>query len=157
MMNNMVDGFTLVSLEDIDIDNFHVKRGEEIYLYGIDSYYYLKYRNTDVFDSVSSRQARLEQFLTLYTDRVMEIAQKNPTFFITLYQVLENYLVTDLTPGELVYLVTEAAFYDSQSVSFLSVPGEEVMGEEFEEFYVDTDAFFPLYLQLFYQKQEGNH
>jgi anionic cell wall polymer biosynthesis LytR-Cps2A-Psr (LCP) family protein len=153
MMTNIVGGFTLVSLEDIDIDDFHVKAGEEISLVGKNAYYYLKYRNTDVFDSVSLRQARQEQFLTLYVDRIVEIARKDPTFFVTVYQVLENYLVTDLTPSEMVYLVTAAAFYDPQSVLFLSVPGEETMGDTFEEFYVDTDAFFPLYLQLFYNKQ----
>ena len=35
-----------------------------------------------------------------------------------------------------------------------TVSGETVMGEEFEEFYVDDDALYDLIIQIFYEEVE---
>jgi hypothetical protein len=51
-------------------------------------------------------------------------------------------------------LVSSLLSYDFSEERMYTVPGETDAGAEYEEYYVDEDAFYDLIIQLFYEKVE---
>ena len=50
--------------------------------------------------------------------------------------------------------VSDLVSYEPDENGMYTVSGETVMGEEFEEFYVDDDALYDLIIQIFYEEVE---
>ena len=98
--------------------------------------------------------------LILYLDAFIPLAkqkiQEDLSFAIDLYDTVERYMVTDIDISEFTYLVTEALGYNFSATNLLTMPGETVMGEEFEEFYVDEKALQDMIMELFYEPVEKN-
>jgi LCP family protein required for cell wall assembly len=153
MVNNTVGGIELESMGDFDEPDFHVKKGDIIDLDGIQAFYYLRSRDTNEFNSVSTRMERQRQYLTLLADKMIQMTKEDITFPKLMYDTLEPYMVTDITIPEFFYLATQVIGYDTGDVEILSVPGEMTVGEKFEEYYIDTDAFYQLFLDLYYNKE----
>ena len=73
-----------------------------------------------------------------------------------LYSALKPMMVTNVTSGEAVYLATELLDYDFGGKNeFRMIEGETVMGEVFEEFYVDEEALYEMVLDIFYEPVDG--
>ena len=70
---------------------------------------------------------------------------------VKLYNEITNYMVTDVSVDEVAYLTSIASGYTFEKEHMYSLTGETVMGEKFEEFYVDEEALYELILQLFYE------
>lgn len=153
-LNDAVGGVELESLDDFVFLDFTVQKGETVRLTGMQAYYYLKYRDISVFESASERLERQKQYLSVFIKQALEKTKWNLTFPLKLYQEIEPYVVTDLDSSEMLYLAFEVAGYDFDEIEILSVPGETVMGEEFEEFYIDEEAFYQMVLSVFYEKVE---
>jgi hypothetical protein len=60
-------------------------------------------------------------------------------------------MVTDFDKSEMLYMALKLIGYSADDIEILSVPGETVMGDEFEEFYVDNDAFYRMFLDIYYR------
>ena len=61
----------------------------------------------------------------------------------------------DITLDEVAYLAPAALDYQfGGEGSFYMLEGETVMGEEFEEFYLDEDALYEMILEIFYEPVE---
>ena len=153
-INDAVGGVELVSMDDFYFPDFTPREGETIRLEGMQAYYYLKYRDITVFESSSERLERQKQYLSAFAKQVLEKTKRNIAFPLKLYQEIEPYVVTNLDSSEMIYLASEVAGYDFDDVEILSVPGETVMGEQFEEFYIDEDAFYQMVLSVFYEKAD---
>jgi len=59
-----------------------------------------------------------------------------------------------LPEEQLPLLLPEVESYEPDENGMYTVSGETVMGEEFEEFYVDDDALYDLIIQIFYEEVE---
>ena len=79
------------------------------------------------------------------------------TFPISLYGVLERYMVTDISVDEVSYLATQAVGYSFDRADMHTLAGETVMGDRFEEFYVDEKALYELILGIFYEDVDEGH
>ena len=62
-------------------------------------------------------------------------------------QKVSDYLVTSV---DFTDLVTELMDYDFSEDQMYTVPGETVMGDQYEEYYVDEDALLNLIMEVFY-------
>ena len=69
-------------------------------------------------------------------------------FVVNTYETVADYIVTDCTPAILSRLETDYREYTLGKV--LSVEGENVLGEEYYEFYADEEKLKDLVLELFY-------
>jgi LCP family protein required for cell wall assembly len=156
-LNDAVGGVTLEVLEDLidEKKDLEMWQGETRTLYGIDAYWYLRYRDTNVFASNDMRLERQKQYLKQLTTTVKEKVKSDFTVAYDLYKVAQKYTVTNLGFADYVRLAAKALKYDfSMEESFYSIPGETVMGEKYEEFEVDQAAFYELVLETFYEKVE---
>ncbi len=150
LLNDAVGGIRLQSLETLDFKEFHAEEGEELYLQGMDAYYYLHNRDTSSFNSAGRRLQRQKQYLTEYAAAVMEALKEDITLPVSLYGTLSRYMVTDISVDEVGYLATQAAGYSLGEIYTLE--GETVMGERFEEFHPDEEALYRLILEVFYEE-----
>lgn len=127
----------------------NLTEGETVTLNGEQAYWYVRYRDCGEFDSASMRLERQEQYVSAYLQKLKEDSSVNVGAAMSLYQAIKDYLVTDV---DFEKLVTELLQYDYNPERMYSVPGETKMSDstEFEEFYVDEDAFYDLIIQVFY-------
>lgn len=148
LLNDLVGGVEVTVLEDV----INLKEGTTILLLDRDAYNYLSYRDIDSFGSADRRLERQKQYLSAYALKAQDAMKKNLILPVKFYNTLRKYMVTDITVDKLSYLVPRILNYDFDSVKFYSMPGETVMGEDYEEFYIDENALYELILQIFYEE-----
>lgn len=153
-INDAVGGVDVTVLEDLTgIDSVLVK-DTQVHLMGQSAFWYVKYRDTNEFASADRRLARQKQYLNSFIGEAKAAAKKDISVAIDLYKAISPQMVTDITVDEVAYLAPILTDYRFDSDSFYMLEGETVMGEQFEEFYVDEDALYELILEVFYEEVE---
>lgn len=153
-INDTVGGVELTVLEDLTKVSKNLKQGQEVTLLGMDAYYYVKYRDTTIFESARGRLARQKQYLGAFAEKFREATKKDLTLPVKLFGELTKYMVTDVTADEVTYLAGTLLDYQFTDDNIHTMSGETVTGEIYEEFYPDKDALKELMLELFYEEVE---
>lgn len=151
-INDAVGGVPVTVLEDLTKRDKSLVKGEKVLLEGESAFWYVKYRDTAVFGSADQRLERQKQYLNGFIGAAKSAVKKNPSAAVSLYQAVSGQMVTDVSIDEVAYLAPLLAEYSFQSDSFYMPEGETVMGDQFEEFYVDEDALYELILDVFYEE-----
>lgn len=152
IINDAVGGVNVEALSDV-MNSRHrtiIKKGDAVHLEGEDAYWYVKYRDTKEFGSADLRLARQKQYLTTFMSQAKAQAKDNIGIVSELYNDLIPYMTTDVTFDEVAYLAPEVIGYTYDESSFHMIEGETVMGEKYEEFYPDEEAFYDLIINIFY-------
>lgn len=150
-INDAVGGVDLVALETIKSGNKVIfKEGQKVHLKGKQATQYLQSRDCDSFESAGRRTERQKQYLLAYADTAKGAVKKDATIFVSLFNTISKYMVTDVTVDEVTYFSTQIADYKLDGDHVFSLKGETRMGDEFEEFYVDEKAMYELILKVFY-------
>ena len=152
ILNDAVGGVTVTVPEDLPAINF--REGEVRFLQNMDVYWYLRARDITSFDSAGRRLERQKQYLAAFFPTAKRAIKKDISLLFRMYEQLKQYMVTDVDVSEMVYLAGAALSLDIEEIRFVSLPGTTVMGESFEEFYLDEEAFTDLLLELFYEEAE---
>ena len=153
-INDMVGGVDLESLENFKAKLGHgeVKKGEKLHLLGDDAVWYIQYRDTDTFDSVSLRQERQKQYIKALVAKVQQYLSDQPMKAISMINAISGNMVSDMNIMTIYSKVQAASSYKAVEEK---IDGETVMGESgFEEFYPDKDALYDLMIRTFYSKQD---
>ena len=74
--------------------------------------------------------------------------EQSENFVVDLYAQMDPYVVTDCSVNVLSGLLQRCADYEMKDI--ISVKGENVLTEEYYEFYADEEALDELILELFY-------
>lgn len=151
-LNDSVGGVTITVPEDMTKVRKTWNEGAEITLTGKDAYTYVRWRDTDVFESSRSRLARQKQYLGAFVKQAKAAVKEDITLPITLYSELSKYMVTDITAEEAAYLAGRLLSYEFKSDAVYTLEGTTRMGEKHEEFYPDADALKDLMIQVFYRE-----
>ncbi|MEZ3433931.1 MAG: LCP family protein [Lachnospiraceae bacterium] len=153
MLNDAVGGVEVTVLQDIAYPNMGVAlfAGETKTLNGNEAYCYLRSRDVDEFDSATVRLRRQEQYITSFMEKARTVIAGDVERATEIYNSVSDYLVTDV---DFVSFVSDLVSYVPDENGIYTVSGETVMGEEFEEFYVDDDVLYDLIIQIFYEEVE---
>ncbi len=151
-INDVVGGVDVTIPEDLAGFNEEFVEGRTLHLMGENAFWYVKYRDTDTFGSADMRLDRQKQYLTGFIDVAKQAVHKEPSVAIDLYQAVKPQMITDVSLDEVAYLAPILAGYSYDAEGFYTLPGETVMGEQYEEFYPDEDAMFEMILEVFYEK-----
>lgn len=155
ILNDCVGGVTLKVMENVPWGSEVIAEGKGniVTLEGMDAYYYLQYRDVEVFDSASLRLARQKQYLNAFAHQAIAETKKDITFPLSVFDALSDYVVTDINASEVTYLATAYIGYSFNVNGIYNLTGETIIGGGgFEEFYVDDDALYDLIIQLFYEE-----
>lgn len=148
-LNDSVGGVEVTVTEDV-IGDTGWTVGDKIILYGSESILYVRYRDTTVFESARLRTIRQKEYLTAFANQAMEQTKKDITLPLRLYQGVQEYIVTDLTLDEILYLAEEISAYDLNEIEIHTMSGETVQGEVYEEFYPNENELRDLLIELYY-------
>lgn len=151
-LNDAIGGVDVVVLEDLTKQNEDWKQGTQVRLEGMDAFWYVKWRDTTVYESARGRLARQKQYLGAFGNKAISATKKDIRLPVALYGKLKDYTVTDITIDEIAYLAGELANYSFDIDAIYTLEGTTEMGEEFEEFYPDKDALKDLMIRLFYRE-----
>ena len=153
-LNDAVGGVDVTVLEDLTRVDSSLKEGEQVHLMGKTAYWYLKSRDVAQFGSADKRLERQKQYLTAFVKKAKEAVEEDFSLVMKMYGQLAPKMVTDISADEAVYLASTALNYRMGGNNFHMIKGETVMGEKFEEFYVDEQALYELILEVFYEEVE---
>lgn len=151
-INDAVGGVDVKVMEDLTVKDKSLVRDAEVHLMGETAFWYVKYRNAEIFGSADMRLERQKQYLQAFIGTAKNAAKKDIGVAFDLYRAIAPMMVTDITLDEVAYLAPSVLDYQfGGEGSFYMLEGETVMGEEFEEFYPDEDALYEMILEIFYK------
>lgn len=151
-INDSIGGVEVTVLDDLTKWDKTLQKGETVHLMGKSAFLYVQRRDTGIFGSAEGRLERQKQYINAFIRKAKEEFKRNPTLPITLFRELNDYMTTDLNVEKAAYLAGMAAGFDFKSTDITKIEGENVMGEEYEEFYVDEAAMYELILDTFYEE-----
>ncbi len=151
-INDAVGGVDVTVPEDLAGFNEDFVEGRSLHLMGENAFWYVKYRDTDIFGSADMRLDRQKQYLTSFIEAAKQAVHKDVSVVIDLYQAVKPQMVTDVSLDKVAYLAPILAEYAYDGDDFHNLQGETVMGEQYEEFYPDEEAMFEMILDVFYEK-----
>lgn len=147
-LNDSVGGVEVTLKSDFTEISPDMKKGATVLLLGDVAYRYLRTRpeetNAERFD-------RQKDYLAAFSVRLREKIKSNVMFVASVYSSVKDYVLTDLSLSEILYVASEAAEMD-MSDEIYSLEGEYVTEGEHAEFYADKWALFRLILSLYYDK-----
>lgn len=153
-INDAVGGVDVTVSGDMAGFNEDFVEGRRLHLMGENAFWYVKYRNTDVFGSADMRLDRQKQYLNGFIDAAKRAVHQDAAAVIDLYQAVKPQMVTNVSLDEAAYLAPILADYAYDEGDFHMLQGETVMGEQYEEFYPDEEAMFEMILDVFYEEVE---
>ena len=140
-------------LEDIILKDqgVNLKKGQTRILTGNEAYAYLRYRDTNSFDSASDRIKRQQQFLVGFMSQIGKATSGGKSSVKNILNSIDKYMVTNI---DFLNLFENFKNFSFDEADMYSMPGQTVMGEKFEEFNIDEDAFYEQVLKVFYEPVE---
>lgn len=151
-LNDAIGGVELEILEDLPKVHKNWTKGTQVKLEGMDAFWYVKYRDTTIFESARGRLARQKQYLGIFGRQAIAATKKDITLPVTLYGKLKDYIVTDISIDEMTYLASELVNYQFDIDEIYTMEGTTIRAEKFEEFYPDKDALRELIIKVFYRE-----
>lgn len=153
ILNDGVGGVTVEVMDDLENQALGVslKKGETVTLNGTEAYVYIRARDINEFDSAGRRLERQNQYLIQLFQKIQSSALANKASVLQMHDKIKDYLVTSI---DFVKLTEDVSDYGFDESHMYSLPGETVMGEVYEEYRVDEDAFYEMILDIFYKEVE---
>lgn len=154
-LNDAVGGVEVTVLQDLDNTsrNVHLVEGETKVLNGDEAYVYCRSRDTEVFNTATLRLRRQEQYLNALIPRMLEQI-RNGADAVGIYKQAEDYLYSNIDFARLADEMKDMEYDSSEGV--LTIPGEVIMGEVFEEFWADEEGLYRLILRVFYDEVDNS-
>lgn len=154
-LNDAIGGVELQALEDIYTDRSTIQEGDNITLIGNDAWSYVKYRDTSKLESNVDRLNRQKQYINAYISKLIPMAKSDFTVATDLIYTAKEYMCSNITTNQLVYIASEIlpTVYSSQDFNFVSIDGKIKQGETYAEFYPDETSLYETILKVFYIKE----
>lgn len=149
---NAVGGVELTMLDDFSFYSDAMKKGETVKLNGKRALTYIQARQDKGLDGTDGgRMKRQTQFLTAFIQTVKEKSEKNPALILSVYDAVKDYLQTDLSVEELLFLANQGLDAGFSGENLISLPG--TVGDEPQPlFHMDEPAAKQMIIDLFYQE-----
>lgn len=146
ILNDAVDGVTVTVEDDFSNVDPTITMGE-MTLRGEQAINFVRTRK-DVGDQLNvSRMERQKEYVEGFMDALKAKAEDSEWFLDT-YEAVSPYLVSDCSANVLIGMMERYSDYALGQV--VTPEGENVLGEEYYEFYVDEESLDNLLLELFY-------
>ena len=150
VLNDSVGGVTVTLEDDFSHLDPAMTRGATLRLAGDQAEYYVR-RRMDVSDGTNeSRMRRQQDYIGKISGMLNQRISADKNFVGTLYDMLSDYLVTDLARGRLINEAWNARHYARSPLREIS--GTHIIGKNgYVEFYADGAALQDLIVELFYE------
>ena len=138
--NDLVGGVTLTLEEDIPALGPEYVKGATITLHGAQALRFVRYRDSSLVDGNLQRMARHRLFVNSFISAARDYAARDPDFTMRAFRAVEKFLCTDLNVDNLSKILDNLNEYEI--LPTLAPEGEYRMGENFAEYYMDTESLW---------------
>lgn len=148
-INDAIGGVDVVVPIDMRNVNSRFVKGNKVHLQGNMVMQFLRSRSSL---SDSTNDARIERhkiYVKSFIPAAIKKTRKDILLPLELYNMLRDYIVTDISPDKIVHLTKQALKLDIDD-NMINLPGKSVKGEIFMEKHLDEKAFYELVLDNFY-------
>lgn len=111
-------------------------------------------RDIMVSGSAYSRIGRQKRYLKAFISQAKKTLAQNPALAVNLMSQLSDYMLTDISTDEVLYLSTELSGCNFDEENMQILQGNIQMGEQYEEYYLDDEAVQQTIIDLFYEEQK---
>lgn len=151
ILNDAVGGVTVNVTDDFSLVDPTIGMGQ-VTLMGEQSINFVRTRK-DVGDQLNiSRIERQKAYLDGFVEAFRAKQEADSEFIVSAYEQVAPYLVTDCSVNAISGMIDRYGDYEINEV--VTPEGENVMGEEYYEFYVDEEKLDALILRLFYAPKQ---
>lgn len=154
MLNDSVGGVTVtVPVDGMEKRDPAFVKGATITLRGEQAEAYVRYRDINEHYSAFDRMERQKGYIMGFFQMVKENTKRNARTVEDLFEMIQDHMVTDMHKEEYLKVAMDALeMGELDEDGFYSVPGEVVVTDVYDEFYVDQKALTPIMLELFYRE-----
>jgi LCP family protein required for cell wall assembly len=110
---------------------------------------FVRYRDVTVDHSAITRSERQKVYLKACAKQAQAMVEQDASIVAKLYENLTPYMVTNI--GNDVFVKLSQATFDTNG-NIQDIPGEKVVGQNFDEYHVNNDQLYELMLEMFYEK-----
>ena len=107
-----------------------------------------------VSGSAYSRIGRQKRYLKAFISQAKKTLTQNPALAVNLMSQLSDYMLTDISTDEVLYISTELSGCNFDEENMQILQGNIQMGEQYEEYYLDDEAVQQTIIDLFYEEQK---
>ena len=151
ILNDAVGGVTVTVTDDFSAVDETIRQGQMV-LRGQQALSFVQTR-WNVGDHLNlSRMERQKEYMENFLEALRSRTDTTENFVLDTYETVAPYLVSDIPLTTLSGMVER--YKDHTVTEFYSPEGENVLGEEYYEFYADPDKLEDLILELFYAPQK---
>jgi anionic cell wall polymer biosynthesis LytR-Cps2A-Psr (LCP) family protein len=147
ILNDAVGGVTVNVKDDFSAVNPAITMGE-LTLQGDQVIDYVRTRK-DVGDQKNvTRMERQKEYVDGFLQKLIEKEQSDVEFALRLYEQVAPYVVTDCSSTTLSGMLDRYTEFELKEV--VTLEGDNVIGEDYYEFYPDEEKLDELVVRLFY-------
>ena len=147
ILNDAVGGVTVTVTDDFSKVNPTITMGE-LKLQGDQVIDYVRTRKNVGDQKNVTRMARQKEYVDGFLKALMVKKDESLEFATSLYEQISPYVVTDCSVNTLSGMMSRYGDFTLSEV--INPEGENIIGDEHYEFYVDEEKFDELILRLFY-------
>lgn len=98
-----------------------------------------------------SRNRRQKEYMENFAEAFREKIADSDSFALSTYQDISPYIVTDCSANVITSMMSRYGMFELKEI--VTPEGQNVMGEEYMEFYVDEEKLDDLIIRLFYAEK----
>ena len=152
VLNDAVGGVTVtIPTEGMESRDPAFVYGSEVTLQGSQAEKFLRFRDITKDGSALQRLEQHKAYIRGFEKALAAAAGSDLTAVLSLRETIRPYIVTDMLPGEYTELALAFA-RQADTDSIRTLPGQELTGTRFDEYYVDYEQAIPMLLELFYEQ-----
>ncbi len=150
ILNDAVGGVNVEVVDDFSEVDPTIQKGT-MHLNGEQAYNFIRSRKNVGNQLNDSRMDRQKEYIGGLVDSARNCFNKDESYYVQLFDMLSDYVVTDCSATVLSKLFADFSEYP---VGRIIIPeGEYVRGEQYYEFYVDSSELDRLIIELFYKEK----
>lgn len=155
-LNDLAGGVTVqIHVDGLEKRDPLLVKGATVTLNGKQAETFVRYRDIDIDNSAITRMSRQEQYMEGYFAAVKQNAAKDNQVITSIMDSIQSDMITNMPKDQ--YMEMGLAVLNSQQAltgeDILTIPGEAVTTERFDEFHYDPQGTLQMVLDLFYRKQ----
>lgn len=156
VLNDMVGGVTVkVDVDGMERRDPELVKGATITLQGKQADIFVRYRDINIDNSAITRMSQQRQYMENYFAALKQKAAKDDQLITRLMNTIEADMITNMPKDQYMGIGLDI-INSSQALAgddILTIPGEAVTTEMFDEFRHDPEGTLQMVLELFYRRR----
>ena len=156
VLNDMVGGVTVrIDVDGMERRDPELVKGATVTLHGKQAEIFVRYRDIDIDNSAITRMSQQKQYMENYFAALKREAAKDDQLITRLMDTIQGDMITNMPKDQYMGIGLDI-INSGQALSgddILTIPGEAVTTDMFDEFHHDPERTLKMVLDLFYREK----